>query len=155
MDNKELYSYGVKDKTKLKGMEGFLIIIGSLNIMQFIISLASYCKVSQVELACVLSRDLILPELYFEVTRVGYSILTFFSIVMIIAFYKKFKIFKYLEIVNLVVKTAFLVILCFILGGISYMFHELTGLLLTSIVFSFGSIIYLFNSYRVKNTFVN
>ena len=78
-----------------------------------------------------------------------------FSVVMLFAFFKKLKVYKYLEIVNLASKTIFLSILYYTLGDINNVFTELTDLLPISILFSFGTIIYLFNSYRVKNTFVN
>ncbi len=155
MDNKEQYIYGLKDRTKLKGINGLLIIIISWNIVSLILNLASYSKASHVKFACITTRDLTLPEAYFDTAKLGYMISLFLTIVMIFAFFKKLKVYKYLEIVNLASKTIFLSILCYILGDIDYVFTELTGLLPLSIGFSLCSIIYLFNSYRVKNTFVN
>lgn len=155
MNDDELYVYELGDRKKLKGIGGMLLIIASLNIVYFMINLFSYCNVSQVKLACVLTRDLKLPEEYFNVANLGYSILVFFSMAMIFCFYKKFKIYKYLEIISLLLKICLLVALCYTLGGINYVFHELTGFLPTSISLSFVTIIYLFNSYRVKNTFIN
>ena len=155
MDDKEVYVYGLRDRNKLKGIEGLLIIVASLNVVYFMINLFSYCNVSQVKLACVLTRDLKLSEQYFNVANLGYAILTFFSIGMIVCFYKKFKIYKYLEIISMLLKLCLLATLCYTLGGINYVFHELTGFLPTSIILSVVTIIYLFNSYRVKNTFIN
>lgn len=155
MENKELHGYGLRDRTKLEGIGGWLIIVASWNIVYFMINLSSYSNISQIKLAFILSSNSTIPEAYFDAASLGYMISLLFSIIMLFAFFKKLKAYKYLEIVNLASKTIFLLILCYTLGDINIVFTELTDLLPISILFSFGTIIYLFNSYRVKNTFIN
>ena len=89
MDNKELYGDGLRDRTKLEGIRGWLIIIGSWNVTSFLINLSSYSNISQVKLACILSKNSTIPEAYFDTASLGYMISLLFSIVMLFAFLKK------------------------------------------------------------------
>lgn len=155
MENKKVYGYRLRDRTKLEGFGGWLIIIASWNIISIILNLSSYSNISQIKLTLILTGSSAIPDAYFDAASVGYMILLLFSIIILFAFFKKIKAYKYLEIANLASKTIFLSVLCFIQGDINIIFTELADLLSFSILFSIGSIIYLFNSYRVKNTFVN
>lgn len=155
MESRELYSYGSNDRTKLEGIGGWLIILASWNIVSPLIYISSYSNISQMKLALILLGNNSIPDVYFTAANLGYMILLPFSIIMIFAFYKKFKAYIYLEIINMVLKTIFISILCIILGDINIIFTELADVLSLSILISVGSIIYLFNSYRVRNTFIN
>lgn len=155
MSKEEYIGYGMKDRKKLKGIKGILIVIASWNITSVLIYLSSFSNISQVKLSCILSNNTSIPDKYFDIASLGYLMAILMSVILVFVFFKKLKIYKYLEIVNLLAKCIFLGVLYYVLGDINPVSTVLTDLLPASIVVSVLIVIYLFTSYRAKNTFIN
>lgn len=147
--------YGMEDKTKIKGFGGLLIVIASWNILSIIINASGRANISQIKLSCLLRNDNSIPESFFSVARTGYVLSLIFSIILIIVFFKKLKIYKYLEIVNFISRIVFLASLYHSFGEINEQSTQLADYVPVSILFSLLTITYMFFAYRAKNTFVN
>lgn len=155
MENDNLYCYGEKDKTKAKGIRGLLIVIAAWNIVSIVVNAAARGTISQIKLSCILRHDDSIPELFFNIAGVGYFLSLILSIIVVYAFFKKLKIYKYIEIFNLVSKLVFIGLIYYSFGGITEQATQLTDYLPHGAFFSAVSIIYMFTTYRAKNTFVN
>ena len=146
--------YGPHDRKKLKGIRGPLIAIGSWNVTCILIFLAGYTNVSQIKVASVLSRHIKIPEPFFNVASIGYMALLIVSILTVFTFFAKMKIYKYMELFGLACKGAFLYAISRSLEGGDVAVSALSDLVPLSIYVGIVTVLYLFFSYRVKNTFI-
>lgn len=143
------------DKTKAKGIRGLPILIATLKVLSLIINLAGRSNISQIKLSCVLRRDTSISDSFFSVASVGYIIMIILSVALLIVFLRKMKIYKNLEIVNLIANVIFIGALYYTFGRMDSEFIRILDYLPHGIVFSVINIIYLSKSDIAKNTFVN
>lgn len=155
MDIKELYDYTDQIEPKTKHIGGWLILIASWNISVPLNILANISNNSQMKLAAIQLKSETLPDAFFEISKLGYMMLLPISLIMLYAFFKKMALYKYLEILNLVYRVIFTSIVCYILRDPKVIYKLLADNLLLGVIVSISSLVYLFASKRVKETFVN
>jgi len=136
------------------GIGGFLILVAGWNIANIVNIFANLSTISQLKFA-LLNSKLELPEAFYNAASSGYKMLIPVSLIMLYTFFKTKKIYKYLEIANLIIRTAFLGVLIYILEDFNILFTPLANNLFMTICVTLVIIIYLFASKRVKATFLN
>lgn len=155
MENEKIDGYEeFFDKSKIHGRGGWLIILASWYFVAAIFFVYSYANTSRVKMALAMSGETSLPEAYFTIAEVGYTVMFFYTVAIIIAFFREYKHIKRLEVINLALKLIFMILIIVVLGDVNMIFNEITKILNMNIGASIIALIYLFNSKRVNNTFV-
>lgn len=143
------------DSIKFKGIGGWMIIFATWTCVAPFLLLSNISLLSQAKLTVATRVHMDLPELYFTVANFGYRALFPFSILLIVALFKKLRIFKYLEILNFILRTALLASFVYILDDLHVVINEFGEILALSVLASLMTIVYFFVSKRAKTTFVN
>lgn len=141
------------DKSKIHGMGGWLIVLASWYVVSAVFFVYAYTHTSRVKMALAMLGETSLPDTYFLVADVGYSVLFFYTVFVTIAFFRSYKHTKRLEIINLLLKVTLMALILYVLGDVNMIFNGLTKILNINIGASVVSLLYLHLSRRVKNTF--
>jgi len=143
-----------KKLENLKGIRGILALFAAWAISLPFSLLSGLSHLSQARFATIAIRDLHLPDAFFTVAKTGYYALLPLALFMIYAYLKKKRYYLYLEIINFISRIILLGLILNSLGSISYIYSELTLMLIITIVGSLITIIFFMNSKRAKLTFV-
>ena len=139
---------------KVAGIRGLLIIIAAWIAMAPLFIAANYSNLSQLKIALVRYRQSPLPDEFIEIGYIGYALLFPLSVIMIIALFKRLKIFLLIEVLNLIARSFFLYSLYKTMNDTAMFSNQLANYLYMSVIVSFCTIVYFLISKRAKVTFV-
>ncbi len=153
MENK--IKMGVEPDLPLEGLGGWLIVAMIGLILAPVQSLVNLSNISELSSQSGMMKEIGLSMSYFTVTRIGYWISLILSLIMLVLFFTKKKLYVYSVYLEIAVKTLFLFTLIIIVSNVPEIKGSIVFMFIWSLIINALRIMYYKQSVRVKNTFVN
>ncbi len=151
---KKTIQMGVKDDVELSGIGGWLIWIAIELILTPFTALINLSKISTISEYTDVMKEMNFPMFYWTVSRVGYTILLVLSVILLVLFFQKRKVYVPLAIGEIIFRMIMVTSLMFIGSGIPGMSGQLVMIFFYGITSGTIWILYYKKSVRVKNTFI-
>jgi len=139
---------------KKQDISGLLIFIACWIFVAPVNILLNYHRLTDIRIDMLRANQTTVPTAFFDIGYLGYMILLPLSLVMIYAIVRQLKIFLTLEVINLTLRSIFLLVYLFIMKDTSILFNILASYLFRSILISLITILYFLKSNQIQSTFV-
>ncbi len=151
---KKTIKMGVQEDVELCGIGGWLIWIAIELILTPFTSLINLSKISTLSKYTDVMEKMDFPMFYWTVSRIGYMILLVLSVILIVLFFQKRRLYVPFAIGEIIFRMIMVTSLMFIGSGIPGMSGQLILIFIYGITSGIIWILYYKKSVRVKNTFI-